>query len=177
MPIFARAKLTLEEQCLTLRPRIELRYNGPNPEKAYPKMIDILIKDLGIPRENIQEKEFKFDRSGSEEKFSAAMEVIKDFDKFSYMHLGITMKGSMKPSKEFGKEGEMFVEIEGMVRTEYPQDTVWERSFVNEVFRAFYHRVLYNEQRKKWVDQCRDSILQIHEQVKSLFNLLPKMRE
>jgi len=176
MPIFARAKLLLENRCLTYRPRMEFSYSGPNPDKAYPKLIDILNKSLNVPRENIQEKNFMWDRSKPEEKFSASFEVIKDFDKFTYMYLEISMRGSLKPSKEFGKEGTVSFTIEGILRTEYPQDTLWERSFFYEIFRTLYHKAFYEERRYKWLLECRDSLLQIQNELKEFFNLLTKAR-
>lgn len=176
MPIFARAKLLLEERCLTYRPKIEFSYSGPNPDKSYPKLIDILTTSLNIPRENIQEKDFKWDRSKPEEKFSASFEIIKDLDKFTYMFLEVAMRGTIQPSKEFGKEGSVSFTIEGIVRTEYPQDTLWERSFFYELLRTFYHRVFYREQRYRWVVECRDAILQIQNELKEFFNLLTKAR-
>ena len=174
MPVFARTKLLMEERCVSLRPRLELSYKGPNPQNAYDKLMDILIHQIKVPRENIQEKEFAWDRSTETEKFTAKFEIIKDFDKFSYMFLEIEMKGSISPSKEFGKEGSVEVVIEGIVRTEYPQDTTWERSFLYEVFRMFYHKVFYQEQRKRYLDNCRDWMLSIQSELKSFFNLLPK---
>ena len=176
MPIFAKAKMLLEERCLTYRPRIEFSYTGPNPDKAYPKLIDILTRSLNVPRENIQEKNFVWDRSKPEEKFTAAFEVIKDMDKFSYIYLEITMRGTVRPSKEFGKEGTVSFDIQGILRTEYPQDTLWERSFVYEMFRTFYHRVFYDEKRQKWLMECRDNILQIQNELKEFFNLVTKAR-
>jgi hypothetical protein len=176
MPIFAKAKLLLEERCLTYRPKIEFSYSGPNPDKAYPKLIDILTRSLSIPRENIQEKNFVWDRSKPEEKFGASFEIVKDMDKFSYMYFVISMKGTVKPSKEFGKEGNVSFTIEGILRTEYPQDTLWERSFFYEMFRTFYNRVFYQERRIKLIQECRDAILQIQNELKEFFNLLTKAR-
>jgi hypothetical protein len=174
MPVFARTKLLMEEFCVTYRPRLELIYSGPNPQKAYPKIIDTLLTVLRVPRENIQEKEFNWDRSKPEEKFKITWEVIKNYDKFSYMLIVVDMSGSVRPGKA-GKEGKIRVEIEGVVRTEYPQDTMWQRSFFYEMFRMFYHKVFYQEQRKRHVDSCRDSMLSLQAEIKSFFNLLPKV--
>lgn len=174
MPVFARAKLLIEEQCLTYRPKMTFSYTGPNPQKAYKKLLSILVDDINVPRENVQEKGFKWDRTGSEEKFSARFEVIKDFDKFSYLFLSISMSGTVKPSKEFGKEGTVSFTMGGIVRTEYPQDSMWERSFLYEMFRMFYHRTIYHDKTKRHVQDCRDWMLLITNEMKSFFNLLQK---
>ncbi|HKZ45141.1 MAG TPA: hypothetical protein VJ343_00375 [archaeon] len=175
MPIFARTKLMMEDHCMTYRPIMFFTYSGPNPHKIYPKIIDIVMTTLAVPKENIQEKEFNWDKSKPEEKFKITLEVIKDYDKFSYMLLFITVSGTAKPSKDFEKEGEAKVEMDGVLRTEYPQDTMWERSFIYEIFRVFYHKVFYHEERKRYLDACRDSMMTFQGEIKSFFNLLPKM--
>ncbi len=174
MPVFARTKLVMEEPCITLRPRLEFTYSGPNPQDAYEKLIDIMITVMKVSRENIQEKKFVWERTKIPETFEAGMEVIKEFDKFSYMQLSISMKGSVQPSKEFGKEGSVSIVMEGYVRTEYPQDSMWERSFFYEAFRMFYHKIFYQDQRKKYIDTCRDWMLTLQNELKSFFNILPR---
>lgn len=176
MPVFARSKLLLEDRCLTMRPKMEFSYSGPNPDKAYPKLMDILTNSLNVPRENIQEKNFKWDRSGPEEKFGASFEIMKDMDKFTYMYIEISMRGSMKPSEKFGKEGSVRFSIGGMIRTEYPQDTLWERSFFYEMMRTLWHKVFYRDRRYKWLLECRDAMLMIQNELKEFFNLLTKAR-
>lgn len=174
MPIFARTKITIEEECMLPRRKIELNYSGPNPQNIYPKIMEILRRTLKVKDENIQEKEYKWDRSTIPEKFNSTIEVIKDFDKNTYMWLLIVIKGSIRPSKEFEKEGDVSVVIDGVIRTEYPQDTVWERSFPYEVLRTFWHKIFYQSQRYKYREQCRDSMLIIQNEIKSFFNILLK---
>lgn len=175
MPIFARTKLLMEDHCMTYRPVMVLTYSGPNPQKVYPKILEVIETVMRVPRENIQEKEFNWDRSKPEEKFRILWEVIRDYDKFSYMLLSISASGTVKPSNEFGKEGDVKVEMDGVLRTEYPQDTIWERSFFYEAFRVFYHKVFYHEDRKRHLDACRGDMLTLQAEIKSFFNLLPKM--
>ena len=143
MPVFARTKLVIEADCLEPRVSIDLRYAGPNPDKIYPKILEILEKVLAIPKDNIQEKEYTWDRSKIPEKFSARIDAIKEFDRFTYMVIEITLRGEVRPSKEFGKEGEAFLNIGGVVRTEYPQDTFFQRSILYQFLMNFYHKVYY----------------------------------
>lgn len=174
MPIFARTKLTIEEDCMLPTPKIRLDYSGPNPQKVYPKIMEILKSTLKFKPENIQEKEFKWDRSGVPEKFSASLEAFKDFDKFTYALLWVDVEGKVKPSKEFGKEGEATVIIDGVIRTDYPQDTIWEKSLFYEAFRVFWHRVFYQDKRYKYRGECRDLMLSLQNSLKEFFNLVPK---
>lgn len=174
MPTFARAKLLIENMCITYRPKISFSYSGPNPQRAYKKFLKIITDDLKIPRHNIQEKLFKWDRSEPVEKFTMAWEIVKDFDKFSYMFLEVSMNGTIKPSEEFGKEGDITITMQGIVRTEYPQDTMWERSFIYEILRTFWHKIFYADKIKQYVSDCRDWMLYIQNEMKSFFNILQK---
>lgn len=175
MPVFARTKITIEEDCMPPRPRITLNYSGPNPHKAYPKILEILRNNLKVKDENIQEKDFKWDRSSLPEKFSVVIEVIKDFDKFTHMLLLIKVEGNVKPSKEFEYEGSVMVDVDGVIRTEYPQDSIWERSFLYEMLRTFWHKVFYQDQRFKYREQCRDFMLTIQNEMKAFFNIMQKV--
>ncbi len=174
MPIFARTKLTIEEGCMLPSPRVRLDYSGPNPQKIYPKVMEILKTNLKFKPENIQEKEYKWDRSGVPEKFSASLEAFKEFDRFTYAIFWIDVNGSIRPSKEFGKEGEATIVIDGSIRTDYPQDTIWQKSLFYEAFRVFWHRVFYQEKRYQFREQCRDIILTLQNSLKEFFNIAPK---
>lgn len=174
MPIFARAKITIEEDCMLPTPKLWLTYSGPNPQKVYPKIMEILKTTLKIRPENIQEKEYKWDRSTVPEKFSAAIEAFKDFDKFTYMLIWIDFSGTVKPSKEFEKEGEVTVVLDGVIRTDYPQDTIWEKSLFYEIFRTFWHKVFYQNQRYKFREMCRDAMLTLQTEIRAFLNILPK---
>jgi len=174
MPIFARTKITIEEDCMLPTPKLTITFSGPNPHKIYPKVMEILKSQMKIKAENIQEKDYSWDRSSTPEKFSAKIEAVKDFDKFTYMLMWIDFSGSIKPSKEFGKEGDLKLNIDGVIRTDYPQDTVWERSIIYEFFRAFYHKIFYQEKRYKYREMCRESMLTIQNEVKSFLNILLK---
>lgn len=174
MPIFARQKLTIEEDCLLPSPKIWLSYAGPNPQKAYAKIQEVLKDQLKVKPENIQERDFKWDRAGVPEKFSGSIEAFKDYDRFSYMLIWIDFNGTVRPSKEFGKEGELKVSLDAVIRTDYPQDTVWERSLIYEMFRTFWHKIFYQEQRYVYREQCRDSLLTVQREIKAFLNILPK---
>ncbi len=174
MPIFARAKITIEEDCLLPSPKIWMTYSGPNPQKVYAKIIEILKVNMKVLPENIQERDFKWDRSGVPEKFSGAIEAFKDFDKFTYMLMWIDFSGEVKPSKEFGKEGTLKVALDAVIRTDYPQDTVWEKSLIYEIFRSFWHKAFYQERRYVYRENCRDFLVSMQNEIKAFLNILPK---
>ncbi len=176
MPVFARTKLMIHEDCLAPpgAPFITMSYAGPNPQNIYTEMKKLFATIFNAEERELQERDFSWDKSSPNEKFSVKFELIRDMDTFSFMQIIIDLSGETKPSREFGKEGTANIRIEGRLRTEYPQDTIFQRSLIYEWFRVFYHRFIYEETRKRFKDQCREMINQFHYQLKSFLNILPK---
>jgi len=129
---------------------------------------------LAIPEHLIEEKEYEWDRSKVPEKFSAKLDVIKEMDNLSYIFFEIEVKGEIKPSKEFGTEGKFTINIDSVLRTEYPQDTIIERSIFYEFFRNIYHKLIYNRKREEYLAQCRDLVTRLINSLKAFFEILPK---
>lgn len=178
MPVFARTKLLISDDCL--KPpgaaSLTLRYSGPNPQTIYEKAKDIATTVWALEPGAIQEKEVNWDRSGLGEKFSMKLEVVKDMDVFTFLLIRINISGETKPSKQFGKEGSATLEVEPIMRTEYPQDTLLQRSIFYEFWRVLYHKVIYEDTRKKYLQQCKEDAIRFQEELKSFLNLLPKIK-
>jgi len=181
MPIFARTKLVIHEDCLEVsgsplpgKKFLTLEYSGPNPQAAYYQAKKILSQVTKVPENEIIERDFSWKKDGEEESFSVNLDVIKDMDRFSFIQISLSMKGKVKPSKEFGKEGSLSVSIEGLLRTEYPQDTLWQRSLIYEMFRAFYHKFIYEDTRKKYKEECANMMNQLYTSLKEFLNVLPR---
>jgi hypothetical protein len=122
----------------------------------------------------IKEKRVSWDRTTASEKFDISFEIVKDMDTFSFMLVTVDLKGEAKHSRQFGKEGTAEIRIESALRTEYPQDTLWQRSLFYEIFRVFYHKLIYEDIRKRYLRQCKEETLRMHEELKSFLNILPK---
>jgi len=177
MPIFARTKLMLSEDCIRPgHPVLQLNYSGPNPQELYKKCKELFFSIWKVHPTEVQEREFNWDRSGGNEKFLVRFEVTKDVDAFSYMIIRVNLSGEAKHSRQFGKEGSAKIEIEPIFRTEYPQDTIWQRSLFYEMFRVLWHKVFYEEARKRYVTECRDTTFRFLEEIKSFLNTLPKIK-
>ena len=178
MPVYAKTKLVIEDLCFAHTPRekpvLQLTYSGPNPQKIYPKLKEILRKELAIPEHLMEEKEYHWDRSKIPEKFSAKLDVIKEMDNLSYIFIEIEVKGEIRPSKEFGSEGKFTISITPVLRTEYPQDTMVERSLFYEFFRNIYHKVIYKRKREAYLAQCRELVIRLVNSLKAFFEILPK---
>lgn len=175
MPVFARTKLMIHDDCLVPVPYLTLKYSGPNTDKSYEYIRKLFFTLFNVTEKEIQEREYSWDRSKEPETFHVRWEIIKDLDQFSFMHIVVNLDGDAKRSKEFGKEGSITVGIEGRLRTEYPQETIFQRSLFYEMFRVFYHRVIYDSTRKRYLEECRAVCGRFNDELKSFFNLLPRM--
>lgn len=173
--VFARTKLMIHDYCMDIRPKkLVLNYSGPNPQVAVKNYIEVLKRAFKVSDAEVQEKNFNWDRSGKEEKFSIDFEARKDMDKNTYMWIQGDIKGTIRPSEEFGKEGNVTIRIDGAIRAEYPQDTFWQRSLFYEMFRVFYHKVLYVSLWEKYRAECREMMRLFLDEMKSYFGLLRK---
>lgn len=174
MPIFARTKMILQDNCWDPQPVLNWEYRGPNPQLAYSKIREMFRTIFSVSEpERVQEKDFIWDRKGKREDFAVSWEVSKDFDRFSYAFFRINMKGYAEETGN-GKEGTLTVELDAFLRTEYPQDTIWERSIFYEMARVFWHKVLYQEKRLEYMDVCRSIMARFFNELKGFFNLLPR---
>jgi hypothetical protein len=133
------------------------------------------LKIFRVDEKDLQEREFSWDRSKEEEKFKVRLDLIKDFDSFSFMEVETSLSGTARPSKAFGKEGEVKIRIDAWVRTEYPQDTIWQRSLFYELFRTLWHKLIYEDTRKKYLSKCRELVTMFATELKSFLNILPKI--
>lgn len=175
LPIFARARLLIHDYCLIPRPTATLEYTGPNPQAIYEFVRKLFYTLFNITEKELQERDFRWEKVPGGESFHVRFELIKDLDTYTFQDITVTLDGTVRPSKEFGKEGTVRVVFEGKIRTEYPQDTIWQRSLIYEMSRTFYHKLIYQNIRKKYIEECRALLLQFSDEIKSFFNLLPKM--
>jgi len=182
MPVFARTKLVIHDECLEVAPGsalpgrkyVALQYSGPNPQNIYYQLKKTLSLIFKIGEDEIIERDFKWDRKQPEEKLETTLEVIKDMDRFTFIHIVVSFEAHIRPSKEFEKEGSAEIKVRGYLRTEYPQDTIWQRSLLYEMFRTFWHKVFYAEQRKKYKEECVSLIYQFQNEIKEFLNLLSR---
>ncbi len=180
MPIFARTKLVIEDACLTAAVGtpsyttsvIKLDYSGPNPHKAYYQAKKLISRVFGVPEEDIQERDFSWDKSQPEEKLKSKLVFVKPFDKFTFIYGEISIQGKFKKSDVFETEGSLSMEIETKIRTEYPQDTFWERSLFYEMLRVTWHKLFYTSKRNKYLEECKRLTHVFYDSIKQFLDLL-----
>lgn len=157
------AKIIIDEPCLTLP--LVINYVGPKPENIYFEMKNMLKRIFGVEDKNIEERELRWDRSTSEEKFSSTFFVTKHLTETTYIFVEIKIDGSTKPSKEFEKEGKVSILIDPRIK-----NTTMETSFIAGLFGFVYRRHLEMEI-SKYKDECKKIISLLENDIKNFLNI------
>ena len=167
MTVFARTKLMMYDVCFKEDPGVvELKFVGPNPAKLYSFCYNMIKSVWRAGDGDIQEETYNWTKS-EEEKFRVRWVLHKDLDKFTYFWVKFTVSGSGNE-----KSGKATVEISPVVVTEYPQDTVWQRSLLYEMLRTFWHRAFYHGKRIDYLVECRDLTAFYAKKIKEYFKQL-----
>jgi hypothetical protein len=169
--VFARARLLIEDRCFEEKPsEIHIRYSGPHVAKLYKKCWELMQAVFDVPQSYIQETQYKWVKKGEGDAFQVRWWLHKDMDVFSYIYFRLDLKG-----KGTDKSGEAFIRLKAWLRSEYPQDTVWQRSIFYEILRTFWHRLFYRQRREEYREECRNSMVMYEKQLKDFFQKIKEM--
>ena len=169
--VFARTKLMMQDNCFAKDPGdVTLRYVGPNTPKLYQRFYDIVKSVVNVPDSAVQEERFNWGK-GVTEKFKVSWFVHKDIDQYTYIYFKIKMSAEGDE-----KSGNATVTIKPYLRTEYPQDTLWQRSLIYEFIRTFWHRLFYHNRREEYNEECQHLTRMMQRQLQELFRELREIK-
>jgi hypothetical protein len=150
--VFARAKLTMEENCFVEEPGgVEVKFVGPGVKKLYKLMHESMKSVFNVTDSDIQETDYNWGKSDKGDKFKVRWWLHKDMDLFSYLYVRFDISGE----DDNKGNGRVTITTRGLLRTEYPQDTVWQRSLLYEMLRTLWHRAFYHKKREEYAEECR----------------------
>lgn len=145
--VYARTKLTLIEYIYRPIPEVTVNYSGPNPQKLYKKIKELMLHCFQVPPEYIQEKDYIWEATGEKQKFKITWTIEKIIDKFTYYKIEVELSGFV----EHGK-GMAAIKVKPEMYTDYPQDTFWQQSLIYEMIRRFWHAVFYEKTLLKYLE-------------------------
>jgi len=160
--VWARSKLIISDELLKPRNRFAIEFKGLKPDKFYHAIPKIFMSVFRADEHHLQEKKISWTH-GENEKFKIVWEGTKELDSFSYFKFDLELSGSQSKGA-----GEASVILEGYLRTEYPQDTVWQKSILYEMLRIFWHKSFYISQRNEYIEEGRREMARFVEEVKKL---------
>ncbi|MBI4154240.1 hypothetical protein HY501_02810 [Candidatus Woesearchaeota archaeon] len=168
--VFARTKLVLEDNCFEEEPGVvTMKFVGPNVTKLYARMYEVIKATFRVPDSDVQETDYSWGKGKEKEKFKARWWVHKDMDMFTYLYVRFDISGEGNH-----ETGNATVVARGLLRTEYPQDTVWQRSLFYEMLRTFWHRVFYHKKREEFGEECRHMTILFQKKIREAFEQLKK---
>ncbi len=152
MASFARTKMTFQDDCYPDKPEIPaVNLVGANVPKLYHIVYDAMKNSFNVLDNEIEEEDYTWGKSGDKEKFSVRWYVHKDVDYFTFFYLRVDLKGSGNENT-----GKASIKIKSIMRTAFPQDTLWQRSLLYEMMRTFWHRTFYHKKRVQYLVDCRN---------------------
>lgn len=154
--------MVIHDDLLRPRNRYVVEFKGIKPDKFYHAIPKIFMSVFRVDEHHLQEKKISWTH-GETEKFKITWEGTKELDAFSYITFNIELIGSQTKGA-----GEAAIVIEGAMRTEYPQDTVWQKSIIYEMLRIFWHKNFYIAQRNKYMEEGRKEMASFIEEIKKL---------
>ncbi len=169
--VYARTKMLMQDNCFPKDPGdVTLRYVGPRTSEIYQRFYDIIKSVMNIPDSAIQEEKYNWGK-GVTEKYKVSWFVHKDMDQFSYIYFKIAISAEGDE-----KAGNATIRIKPYMRTEYPQDTLWQRSLFYEFIRTFWHRLFYHSRREEYNEECKHLAVMLQRQLHELFRELREMK-
>ncbi|MFB6215497.1 MAG: hypothetical protein ABEJ72_00785 [Candidatus Aenigmatarchaeota archaeon] len=146
----------------------------PNPQEAYNEVVNILTMRCGFDKSDVDEKKYKHSREGDMETVHSEISATKSLDKYSKVVIDVEMDIKMKPvqGEEFDYVGDLEVDINGKVKTEYPQDSMFQRSILWHAMRVFYEKFLYNDVKNVYKDKVNSYVRTLRDDLKSYFDML-----
>lgn len=146
--VFARTKLLVEED--VYKPFDVVRWDFPvkDTKRFYESFKDVVLDSFSVDEKQVQEVSFNWDKANN---YKVSWLITKEFDDLSY---GYTRVKLAAKTSEDGS-GMITIEVNPVVRTEYPQDTVWQKTFLYEVGRMIADKLFYESQRMKYVAEMQ----------------------
>lgn len=166
---FARSKMVMEDNCFIEEPgAVTMKFVGPNVKKLYKLMYESMKSVFNAAASDIQETDYNWGKTGGKDTFKVRFWIHKDMDLFSYLYVRVDINGE-DDSKGNGKVN---IGVRGLLRTEYPQDTIWQRSLFYEMLRTFWHRAFYHKKREEYAEECRHRTILFMDKMKEYCKVL-----
>ncbi|MBI4020739.1 MAG: hypothetical protein HY369_00685 [Candidatus Aenigmarchaeota archaeon] len=169
--VFARAKLVLEDNCFEEEPStMTIKLEGPHVQRMYKVAYEMIKSVFNVTDSDVQETQVKISKTEHGDKYDVVWWLHKDMDVFSYFYISFKFKaqGDLK-------SGSLTMAVKGLLRSEYPQDTVWQRSLIYEMLRTFWHRLFYHKKREDYAEECRHAMVIYQRKFVEYFNRLKEV--
>jgi hypothetical protein len=156
--------------CFTPRPRITIKYSGPNIRAIVKKAPEILRDGMRITGlKTYIDQYFCYAIDPNNIGFHIHWHGERDLDFRSKMFGWIRLKhGAVNPDGS----GSVFIEFYSKVVTKWDRTTIFKRNPLYTLLLKIYNYVYYDEQRRKFVQQCHEYEEQMVKMMKDFLKLV-----
>ena len=162
----------IEDDCIAKAAKLTLNYSGPNPFSIYHKMRDIIMSVVLVKKEHIWERDFRWDDLGEPKGFYIRLYINKAMDAKTKILFELIFQGKQPSDKS--KPGSLVMTISARIFTDYTLDTAFQQSLLYRSFLKIYHKIFYNDVRRRFLSDCGNFIDKIFTRVRTEFNLETK---
>lgn len=163
----------LEDDCLTPDRQLRIDFKGPNPFRIYGAIPQFLRAIFDVRGKDVWEREFRWDITADPRDFFFRFVVRKGYDNFSRIYAEVIVQG--KQPSDPNKEGEAVIFIRGILRTESPENTIFQKNNLYKSLRWLYFRTLYNDVRRNYLEECRIKINDLARAIQRTLGIAPEI--
>ncbi|MBW6462382.1 MAG: hypothetical protein K0B07_05030 [DPANN group archaeon] len=146
--VFARTKLTIYDDVYDkskFRKDITINYSGPNPQRFYNKVRELMVTVFKVPEEHIQEVTYTWEKAGEKQKFKFSWIVSKVFDVYSFAKIEVGLEGFVE-----GSNGTAKILFEPQLWSEFPQDTLLQQTIFWQLGWRLWMTLFYQKKRDRY---------------------------
>lgn len=161
-------KWTFEDDCLAPRDKIEIKYKGTDPLKAWRGLSEKLISIFESSSTNLFERDYRWDASSDPRYFFIRTYIRKKWAETA-IYVEVILEG-LQPSDP-SKEGEISIKIGGVMRSEFELDTVFKRLPIYKGLLWLYFKIFYGDVRRGYLQFCQRGIDRLSEDMRSTLGI------
>jgi len=159
--VWARTKMVIFDDIWEDITDMFIKYSGPSPERYYKKLLESMETVFSIPKSDIQEIDYTWEKTNGELRFAVWWRLIKAMDIYSYIRVDVKLDGQSREGSGYAS-----ITIKPALITEYPQDTLIQQSIFYEMARLFWHQVFYHKKRMEFMKLGRELVDNFNKELK-----------
>jgi hypothetical protein len=157
------AKMVIRDDCFSPDRYIRIKYSGPNPWGISEFLASNLKQLFHVSSSKVSNYRINWDISGDPISFYSRWWVRKEIGRWTKMRFMIKFRGEKSKSDNTGKfsmtyHARVITEVGGWGPL---MKTVW----------TLYSYLFYNRIRRKYIEQCRNYMLNLRNMIKEHFNI------
>jgi len=143
---------------------LKVRFKGPNPAAVLGMIPELLKNVMKISSKDTFETDMRWDAIGSDNGFYGVWMGKRGEDNWTKTFIRVLVQGDQSIADKTGK---FELQLKGFIETSYNYSNSFQR-----MFWLFYNRHFYNEQRRKYIEEGKQDMFDIKEEIMSRFKIL-----